>query len=228
MATAATVRELRRARRTRRLGQLEWFEIAYRVYLTALVGGVIIAWLSGLVQDDPVTSAQLADILEYGPGVLGLFAVAAFALGLRSGSDGGPISLEAGDVRHLMTAPVPRRAVLLTPVVQRCRAVAFGGLLVGGVAGRARRPSPARLGAGMGGQRRRCWRVDRFALRGDGRARPRPARPALGSDDPRHDRGGRPGRRRDQGWYDRATASAAWRCGACAPTSRTSSRSPPC
>ena len=135
MATAATVRELRRARRTRRLGQLEWFEIAYRVYLTALAGGLAIAWLSGLVSDEPATAAQLADVFDRGPAVIGLFAVAAFALGLRSGSDGGPISLEAGDVRHLMPAPVPRRAVLLTPVVQRCRALAFAGLIVGGIAG---------------------------------------------------------------------------------------------
>jgi hypothetical protein len=157
MATAATVRELRRARRTRRLGQLEWFEIAYRVYLAALVGGVLVAWLSDLVKDEPVTASQLADVITYGPGVLGLFAAAAFALGLRSGSDGGPVSLEAGDVRHLMTAPVPRRAVLLTPVVQRCRAVAFGGLLVGGVAGQlaARRlpgstPAWAASGAAAG------------------------------------------------------------------------------
>ena len=50
------------------------------------------------MSDEPATAAQLADVLDRGPAVIGLFAVAAFALGLRSGSDGGPISLEAGDV----------------------------------------------------------------------------------------------------------------------------------
>ena len=43
-----------------------------------------------------------------------------------------------------MPAPVPRRAVLLTPVVQRCRALAFAGLIVGGA--RAGIAATARIG----------------------------------------------------------------------------------
>lgn len=126
---------MRRARRRRRLGDQEWFEVAYKVYLAALVGGVTIAWLSDLVEDDPVTPAQLADVITRGPAVLGLFAVFAVALGFRSGSDGGPVSLEAGDARFLMAAPVPRREVLLLPVVQRMRSLAFSGALIGGIGG---------------------------------------------------------------------------------------------
>jgi hypothetical protein len=132
---SSTVRDLRRARRVRRLGDLEWFEIAYRVYLTAIVGGLAVMWLSDLVSDDPVTASQLASVRERGATLLGLFAVAAVAFGLRSGSDGGPVSLEAGDARYLMMAPVPRRAVLLRPVAQRLRSMAFTGALAGGVAG---------------------------------------------------------------------------------------------
>ena len=66
MATSV-VHELRRARRRRRLGELEWFEIAYRVYLAALVGGVLLAWLSGLVDDEPASADQLRDVLSHGP-----------------------------------------------------------------------------------------------------------------------------------------------------------------
>ena len=229
MATAATVRELRRARRTRRLGQLEWFEIAYRVYLTALAGGLAIAWLSGLVSDEPATAAQLADVLDRGPAVIGLFAVAAFALGLRSGSDGGPISLEAGDVRHLMPAPVPRRAVLLTPVVQRCRALAFAGLIVGGIAGElASRRLPgsaaawAASGAATGALIGLLFVVTAVL---DARVAGAP----LGG----HRRSARSSRwcrswRRPEAGTGRGTGSAAWRCGACARTSSTSCRSPWC
>ena len=130
-----TVRDLRRARRIRRLGELEWFEIAYRVYLAAIFGGAAVLWLSDLVSDDAVTRSQMVDVTNHGPAFIGLFAAAAIALGFRSGSDGGPVSLEAGDVRYLMMAPVPRRSVLLRPVVQRCRSMAFAGLLVGGLAG---------------------------------------------------------------------------------------------
>lgn len=129
------VSELRRTRRRHRLGELEWFEVAYRVYLAALVGGVAFAWLSGFVDDAEVTPSEVADVVSRGPAWLGLALVAAVALGLRSGSDGGPVSLEVGDARFLMMAPVPRRSVLLRPVVQRMRTTAFGGALVGAIAG---------------------------------------------------------------------------------------------
>lgn len=140
----------------RRLGDLEWFEIAYRVYLTALVGGLGIAWLSDLVADDPVSRSGLTDVNGNGPALLGLFAVAAVALGLRSGSDGGPVSLEAGDVHHLLMAPVPRRTVLLRPLVQRGRSLAFSGAVIGLIAGQlaARRlpgSAPAWAASGAAG-----------------------------------------------------------------------------
>jgi hypothetical protein len=131
----SVVAEMRRTRRVRRLGSLEWFEIAYRVYLAALVGGGVVLWLSGLVSDEPATASQVAAILEHGPAVLGAGAALAIAFGLRSGSDGGPVSIEPPDVRHLLMAPVPRREVLTRPVVQRVRSMAFIGLLVGAIAG---------------------------------------------------------------------------------------------
>ena len=132
---SSVVQDLRRARRVRRLGDLEWFEVAYRVYLAALVGGGVVLWLSGLVTDTPATPAEVADVLDRGPAVLGAVVAVAVALGLRSGSDGGPVSVEAPDVRYLLLAPIPRRAVLVRPVVQRLRTVAFGGALVGAIAG---------------------------------------------------------------------------------------------
>jgi hypothetical protein len=131
----SVVQEMRRARRTRRLGELEWFEIAYRVYLAALVGGGVVLWLSGLVSDEPATAQQIADLAEHGPAVLGAGLALAVALGLRSGSDGGPVAIEPPDVRHLLLAPVPRREVLTRPVVQRFRSVVFGGALAGAIAG---------------------------------------------------------------------------------------------
>ena len=211
------LREMRRARRTRRLGELEWFEIAYRVYLAALFGGLAVMWLSDLITDEPVTASQLADVVERGPAVIGLIAVAAVAVGVRSGSDGGPISLEAGDARHLMLAPVPRREVLLRPVGQRMRAVAFAGAVTGAIAGQlaARRlPGSAAAWAASGAAAGALaglafvavavlvhalaiprWVATTLALVSS----PLRWRPSRGA-------GRVP-----------ATASAAWRCGACAP-----------
>ncbi|MDQ3470248.1 MAG: hypothetical protein M3487_10865, partial [Actinomycetota bacterium] len=69
---SSIVAELRRTRRARRLGELEWFDVAYRAYLVALVGGGLVLGVSGLLRDIDVTPSQLADILTNGPGVLGL------------------------------------------------------------------------------------------------------------------------------------------------------------
>lgn len=132
---SSVVQEMRRTRRTRRLGSLEWFEVAYRVYLAALVGGGVVLWLSGLVSDEPATAQQIADLREHGPAVLGAGLALAVALGLRSGSDGGPVAIEPPDVRHLLLAPIPRREVLTRPVVQRLRTTAFSGALAGLVVG---------------------------------------------------------------------------------------------
>jgi hypothetical protein len=132
---ASVVAQMRRTRRLRRLGSLEWFEIAYRVYLAALVGGGLVLWLSGLVSDEPATASQIDALRDHGPAVIGAGAAIAIAFGLRSGSDGGPISIEPPDVRHLLLAPVPRREVLTRPVVQRLRSMAFIGLLIGATAG---------------------------------------------------------------------------------------------
>ena len=122
--SSVVVQELRRTRRTRRLGSLEWFEVAYRVYLAALVGGGVVLWLSGLVvRRAGDARSRSPTSLDHGPAVLGAGVALAVALGLRSGSDGGPIAIEPPDVRHLLLAPVPRRDVLARPVVQRLRSV---------------------------------------------------------------------------------------------------------
>src|SRR5688572_12361034 len=153
---SSVVQEMRRTRRTRRLGSLEWFEVAYRVYLAALVGGGVVLWLSGLVSDEPATPEQIADLLEHGPAVIGVGLALAVALGARSGSDGGPIAIEPPDVRHLLLAPVPRREVLTRPVVQRFRSVVFGGALAGAIAGQL----AARRLPGSG----EAWAADRKSV----------------------------------------------------------------
>ncbi len=126
---------LRRTRQRHRLGNLEWFEAAYRVYLLALFGGGAILWLSGLVGDDPVSAATAATVDRNAPAILGLLAVGAFAAGVRSGAQGGPLALEAPDVTYIMLSPVDRRRALLRPAVQRLRSAAYIGGLLGAIGG---------------------------------------------------------------------------------------------
>ncbi|MEM9039502.1 MAG: hypothetical protein AAGD33_06365 [Actinomycetota bacterium] len=124
-----TIRDLRRTRRRRRLGDIEWFDVAYRVYLFALVGTIAVVVASdavgGLIPDDLTTERMVG----VGPGFAGLAVVVAVGLGLRAGAEGGPISIEAGDARHLVLAPIPRRSWMLAPAAQRIRSVAFGAAL---------------------------------------------------------------------------------------------------
>ena len=122
---AALVRELRRVRRERRLGDTEWFDVLYRVYLFALVGTGIVLFVSdsidGLIEEPIATD----DILRYGPSIAGVVAMLALGIGLRNGADGGPISVESADVRHLLLSPISRTRILMRPITQRLRSVAF-------------------------------------------------------------------------------------------------------
>jgi len=129
------IRSLRQARQRNRLAQLEWFEALYRVYLAAFIFGGGILFLSGLVPDDPVSDSVASDVWSHGSGWLGIVGALAVAMGLRSGSRGGPLSVEEADVRHLLLAPVDRRRALARPAFQRLRSVAFASAGAGAVAG---------------------------------------------------------------------------------------------
>ncbi len=131
----ATLAELRRTRQRRRLGDTDWYDIAYRVYLFALVGLTLVVWVSDAVDGAIGDNVDTADLLTRGPAIIGLLVVAAFALGVRSGADGGPIAIEVADIRHVLLAPIERRSVMLRPVAQRLRAAAFALGLGGAVLG---------------------------------------------------------------------------------------------
>ncbi|MGE5211162.1 MAG: hypothetical protein ACM3MM_07835, partial [Acidobacteriota bacterium] len=131
----ATLVELRRTRQRRRLGDTDWYDIAYRVYLFALVGLTLVVWLSDAVEGVIGDGIDTDDLLTKGPSIIGLLVVGAFALGVRSGADGGPIAIEVADIRHVLLGPISRRSVMLRPVAQRLRAAAFALGLGGAVLG---------------------------------------------------------------------------------------------
>jgi hypothetical protein len=129
------LRDLRRQRRRRRLADIEWFEAAYRVYLVGFLGVVAVLTLSSAIGDEPATASQLAWVREYGAAAVGVVAAIAAALGLRSGSRGGPLALEAAEVRYVLLAPVPRRGALLSPAGHQLRYLLFVGLAAGAAGG---------------------------------------------------------------------------------------------
>lgn len=131
----AALKELRAARRRQRIADIEWFEAAYRVYLTAIVGSVITLAVSGVVGDARLDATGIADAARRGPAIIGLVAAVAIALGLRSGSRGGPLALESAEVRYVLMAPVDRRRALMAAAVKQVRYATFVGAVVGAVIG---------------------------------------------------------------------------------------------
>jgi len=91
--------DLRRTRRRNRVAELEWFEVAYRVYLVALGGGGLVLWLSHTVQDGPLGAEGLADVRADLPAIVGMITALVVFLGLRSGARGGAMAIEEAEVR---------------------------------------------------------------------------------------------------------------------------------
>ena len=119
------LRDLRRTRQRRRLGDTEWFDVAYRVYLFGLAGLTVVIWASDAIDGFIGPDVTTDDLIGRGPSILGIAAAVAFGLGLRSGADGGPVSIEVADIRHVLLAPIDTRRVMLRPLGQRFRAVMF-------------------------------------------------------------------------------------------------------
>jgi hypothetical protein len=132
---AATLRSLRGQRRRNRVRNLDWFEAAYRAYLTGIVGLAAVLVLSSWLGDKTPSAAGFADLLDHGPAATGLVAAAAVALGLRSGSRGGPLAVEPAEVRYTLLSPVDRRVALLGPALRQVRFAAFLGAVVGAIGG---------------------------------------------------------------------------------------------
>jgi hypothetical protein len=139
-AALGVLHDLRRRRKRHRLGDIEWFDAAYRVYLVALFGGGTVLWISSSIGDTTVSDSAVADIARNGPALIGMITALAFLAALRSGAQGGPLALEAPDVAYVMLSPVDRLRALLRPVTQRARSAAslsaVFGAIVGQLAGR--------------------------------------------------------------------------------------------
>ena len=126
---------MRRTRQRHRLGNIEWFDAAYRAYLVGIFGGGSVLWISSSVHDATISTSSAATVAENAPSILGLFAAVVLLAGLRGGAQGGPVALEAADVVHVMLSPVDRRRALLRPALQRVRGSIFTGATAGAVAG---------------------------------------------------------------------------------------------
>ncbi len=129
------LRDLRRDRRRRRLADIEWFDALYRAYLTGGLAILAVLFLSSAVGDEQLSRAGIADVRQTGPAAVGLLAALVTAVGLRSGSRGGPLALERAEVRYVLMAPVDRRRALMAPAWRQIRFALFAGAVAGAIAG---------------------------------------------------------------------------------------------
>ena len=134
-AAALTLADLRRARRRRRTADFDVAEAFYRVYITAIVAGIAVWLLSGVVGDTRLHGAAVARAASRGPQVVGVLIATGVAVGLRSGGRGGPLVIEAADVRHVLLSPVARAVALRRPALRQLRFGAAAGVGAGAIAG---------------------------------------------------------------------------------------------
>lgn len=141
----AALAALRTARRRNRVAKIHWIDALYQVYLTAIFGGGAVLVVSGLVSGDDLSPSGIDQVLHEGPAWLGVLVALGITMGLRSGARGGPIALEAPDVRHVLLSPVPRQAALRGPAARQLRFLLFVAVVVGAIAGQL---AVRRLGGG--------------------------------------------------------------------------------
>lgn len=125
----------RRFRRKKRLADIHWIDALYQAYVTAIVGAAVIGVVAGIVGGDPLSAPAVGRLMRHAAAWVGLLAATAVAVGLRSGSRGGPLALERADVRHVLLAPVDRTTALRGPAWRQLRFLLFVSVVVGLVAG---------------------------------------------------------------------------------------------
>jgi hypothetical protein len=132
---ASVIEDLRRARRKQRVAEIHWIDALYQVYLVGIVVVVVLAVISGAIGDGKLDHAGIERVRLDGPAWIGMAAALAAFVGLRSGSRGGPLAVEAADVRHVLMAPVDRAAALRGPALRQLRFATFASACTGAAAG---------------------------------------------------------------------------------------------
>jgi hypothetical protein len=133
--TRDALQALQRGRRVRRLHDIDWIEVAYKAYIAAIVSLGTLFTAAALVGDRALGRGTVTDIRDNGAAVIGLVIAVAVAMGLRSGSRGGPLALEPADVTHVLLAPTDRSVVMRASAYRQVRGVAMVGIVGGALAG---------------------------------------------------------------------------------------------
>jgi hypothetical protein len=131
----AAMKAMRQIRRRRYGKRRDVMEVLYRVYLGALAALFGLAFLAGALHEVPADPGSVESIRVHAPAIIGLFAAVLVLAGLRSGARGGPLAIEAAEVRYTLLAPVSRRVALRPAALQQLRVATVSGAIFGAVCG---------------------------------------------------------------------------------------------
>ncbi len=129
------LRALRTRRRVQRLRHLDWVDALYRAYVVGISSIAALMTLAFVVGDTAAGRATVDAVRDHGPAVVGVVAALAIALGLRSGSHGGPLAFESADVQNVLLAPIDRGIVVRGAAYRQLRGVISSGIVVGAIVG---------------------------------------------------------------------------------------------
>jgi hypothetical protein len=135
VSDVAVLSDLSRARRSRRLAEVDVFERLYQAYLTVIALAVVVLFAAAVVGDERVGASAVARVERDGAAVVGAVLAVAMVVGLRSGNRGGPLTLEAPFVAHVLLSPVARDRALRDPAVRQLGQALVGGATAGGIVG---------------------------------------------------------------------------------------------
>ncbi|MBS1679234.1 MAG: hypothetical protein JST08_17795 [Actinobacteria bacterium] len=131
----AAMKAMRSARRRRYVARTDVMEVLYRVYLGALAAVFVLAFLAGALHEVPADPSSVEGIRGDAPAIIGIAVAVLVLAGLRAGARGGPLAIEAAEVRYTLLAPVSRRTALRPAALAQLRTAVIFGVVFGAVVG---------------------------------------------------------------------------------------------
>jgi hypothetical protein len=131
----AAMKAMRSARRRRYVARADVMEVLYRVYLGAIAALFILAFLAGALHEVPADPSSIEGIRTDAPAIIGIAVAVLILAGLRAGARGGPLAIEAAEVRYTLLAPISRRTALRPAALSQLRTAVLGGAIFGAVVG---------------------------------------------------------------------------------------------
>jgi hypothetical protein len=131
----AAMKAMRVARRRRYVARTDVMEVLYRVYVGVIVAAIGLGLLAGAIHEASADPGAVAGIRADAPAIIGIAVAVLLLAGLRAGARGGPLAIEAAEVRYTLLAPVSRRTALRPLALSQLRIATIAGAALGAVVG---------------------------------------------------------------------------------------------